>query len=198
MKGLLSSAKGDDGLTDNEIIALYFERSEKAITETSEKYGGYCRVIAENILQNSEDCEEILNSVWLNLWNSVPPEKPENLKVFLAKITRNLSLNRLKERRAAKRFAFEGETPFDELSECLPSEESVEDGFIAKELGAEINRFAKKLSSKERNVFIRRYFFGESLSAIGERFGITQNGAAVILFRTRKKLRKHLEKEGWF
>ncbi len=197
VKGLPLSAKGVHFLTDNEIIALYFERSETAITETAEKYGAYCRVIAENILQNSEDCEEVLNSVWLSLWNSVPPEKPENLRVFLAKITRNIALNRLKERLAAKRFFGKPETPFDELSECLPSGEDVEEIVAAKELGESINRFAEKLPLRERNIFIRRYFFGESLAVIGEKYGISQNSAAVILCRTRKKLKKHLKKEDW-
>lgn len=185
-------------MLDDEIIALYFERKESAIEETAKKYGAYCRTVAENILHNSQDSEEILNSLWLGAWNSIPPNQPQNFKIYLAKITRSLALNRLKEKNAGKRGGGFADSPFDELSECLPSGENTEEGFIAKELGESINLFAKKLPQKERNVFIRRYFFGESLDEIGRRYGISQNNAAVILLRTRKKLKKHLEKGGWF
>ena len=184
-------------MLDEEIIALYFARSESAIEETAKKYGAYCRTVAENILHSPEDSEEILNSSWLSAWNSIPPNRPLNFKIYLAKITRSLALNRLKEKSAGKRCGETPDSPFDELSECLPSGEDIEEGFIAKELGESINRFAGKLPERERNIFIRRYFFGENLREIGERYGISENSASVILFRVRKKLKKHLEKEDW-
>ena len=184
-------------LHDEEIIALYFKKSENAIEETTKKYGAYCRKIADNILHNPEDSEEILNSSWLGVWNSIPPNRPQNFKIYLAKITRSLALNRLKEKSAGKRSGENPDSPFDELSECLPSGENVEEGFIAKELGESINRFAEKLPERERNIFVRRYFFGENLREIGERYKISENSISVILFRIRKKLKKHLEKEDW-
>ncbi|MBR3610594.1 MAG: sigma-70 family RNA polymerase sigma factor [Oscillospiraceae bacterium] len=184
-------------MNDEEIIALYFERNEDAIDETAKKYGAYCRAVAENILHDSEDSDEILNSSWLFAWNSIPPNSPKNLRIYLAKITRSLSINRLQEKNAAKRGGKEIPAPFDELSECLPSGENIEENFIGNELSESINRFIEKLPEKERNIFIRRYFFCESLCEIGEKFKISQNGAAVILWRTRKKLKNHLKKEDW-
>ena len=185
-------------MKDSEIVELYFERDEEAIEKTSEKYGAYCKAVAENILKNPEDSEECVNSALLQLWNFVPPEKPENLKMFLAKITRNIAINNLKAKLAEKRGGKEGFAAFDELSECIPAGNSIEESFDAAELEKAINDFAKNLPEKERNIFIRRYFFFESQEKIGEKFGFSPNLVAVILHRTRKKLRKFLEKEGLF
>lgn len=184
-------------MKDSEIVELYFERNEEAIEKTSEKYGAYCKAVAENILKNPEDSEECLNSALLCLWNSVPPEKPGNLKIFLAKITRNLALNTLKAKFAEKRGGKEGFAAFDELSECIPAGNSIEESFDAAELEKAINDFAKNLPEKERNIFIRRYFFFESPKEIAERYSFSENRVSVILHRIRKKLRKHLEKEGF-
>ena len=183
-------------MEDKEIIKLYFEKDEKAIAETSAKYGAYCKTVAENILKNSEDSEECFNSALLCLWNSVPPQKPENLKIFLAKITRNIAINNLKTRFAEKRGGKEGFAAFEELSEFVQEKAGVEESFEAEELEKSINFFVKNLPEKERNIFIRRYFFFESMKKIGERYGFSENRVSVILFRTRKKLRKYLEKEG--
>ena len=185
------------GLQDEEIIALCFRKNESAIDEISGKYGAYCRKVAENILRNPEDSEECFNSALLAFWNCVPPEKPENLRVFLAKITRNLALNKLREKNAEKRGGNENTAFFDELSECIPSGESIEDGFIAKELCESINRFAKNLPERERKIFIRRYFFMETPEEIGKLCAVSAGNASVILHRIRRKLRKHLEKEGF-
>lgn len=184
-------------MRDDEIIALCFGRDEKAIEEISEKYGAYCRKVSENVLRNPEDSEECFNSALLAFWNCVPPEKPENLKIFLAKITRNLALNKLREKNTGKRGGSETTLIFDELSECIPSGENVEENFIAKELGENINRFAKSLTDRERNIFVRRYFFMESAEEIGKRYSISVGNVAVILHRIRKKLKKHLEREGY-
>ena len=184
-------------MKDSEIIELYFERNEEAIEKTSEKYGAYCKTVAENILKNPEDSEECLSSALFVLWNSIPPQKPENLKIFLAKITRNLALNTLKAKFAEKRGGKEGFAAFDELSECIPAGNSIEESFDAAELEKAINDFAKNLPEKERNIFIRRYFFFESPKKIGERYAFSENRVSVILHRIRKKLQKHLEKEGF-
>ena len=184
-------------MKDSEIVELYFERNEEAIEKTSEKYGAYCKAVAENILKNPEDSEECVNFALLQLWNSVPPEKPENLKMFLAKITRNLAINNLKAKFAEKRGGKEGFAAFDELSECIPSKNNVEESFDEKELEKVINEFVKNLPEKERNIFIRRYFFFESPKKIGERYDFSENRVSVILHRIRKKLQKHLEKEGF-
>ena len=183
-------------MEDKEIIKLYFEKDEKAIAETSAKYGAYCKTVAENILKNTEDSEECFNSALLCLWNSVPPQKPENLKIFIAKITRNIAINNFKAKFAEKRGGKESFAAFEELSEFIPEKNGVEESFEAEELEKNINFFVKNLPEKERNIFIRRYFFFESMNKIGERYGFSENRVSVILFRTRKKLRKYLEKEG--
>ena len=184
-------------MKDSEIVELYFKRNEEAIEKTSEKYGAYCKAVAENILKNPEDSEECVNFALLQLWNSVPPEKPENLKMFLAKITRNIAINNLKAKFAEKRGGKEGFAAFDELSECIPSKNNIEESFDEKELEKVINEFVKNLPEKERNIFIRRYFFFESLKEIAERYSFSENRVSVILHRIRKKLQKHLEKEGF-
>ena len=184
-------------MQDDEIVALCFVRDENAIEEISKKYGAYCRKVAENILRDSEDAEECMNSALLAFWNCVPPEKPENLKIFLAKITRNLALNKFREKNTEKRGGGKIAVIFDELSECVSSGENIEENFIAKELGESINLFAKKLPERERNIFIRRYFFMESAEEIGERYSVSVGNVAVIIHRIRKKLKKHLEREGY-
>ena len=183
---------------DDEIIGLCFLRDEKAIDKISEKYGAYCKKVAENVLRNSEDAEECFNSALFDFWNCVPPNKPDNLRIFLAKITRNLALNKLREKNTEKRGGNENSAVFEELSECIPSGESVEERFIAKELGESINNFAKNLPERERNIFIRRYFFMETADEIGKRYAVSAGNVGVILHRVRRKLRKHLEKEGFF
>ena len=185
-------------MEDMEIVELFFDRNEEAIKKTSEKYGAYCKAVAENILKNPEDSEECVNTALLRLWNSVPPEKPENLKIFLAKITRNVAINNLKAKFAEKRGGREGFAAFDELSECIPSKNNVEEIFDEKELEKAINEFVKNLPEKERNIFIRRYFFFESTKKIGERFSFSSNRVSVILHRTRRKLLEHLKKEGLY
>lgn len=184
-------------LEDKDIIRLYFERNEEAIRETKEKYGAYCFKTAENILGDFGKAEECLNSALLGVWNSVPPNDPKNLKIYFAKITRNFAVGILEKENAKKRGGAL-EIAAEELSEAIPSKESVEESCIAKELGEKINFFVSKLPETERKIFIRRYFFFETPEKIGEKFGFSPNRVSVILHRTRKKLKKFLEKEGLF
>lgn len=184
-------------LHDNEIIRLFFKRDEKAIFEAGEKYGKYCLSVADNLLHCSEDSEECLNSALLVLWNSIPPKSPDNLKLFFAKIIRNIALEKFRSKNAKKRGSGEKEELFDELSEFIPSGENVEDEVISRELEESIKCFAKKLPEKERNIFIRRYFFFETPDQIAKKYGFSENGVCVVLHRVRKKLRSYLEKEGY-
>lgn len=185
-------------MEDGQIIELYWQKSENAINETNSKYGAYCFSIADNILNNKEDSEECVNDTWLNAWNAIPPQRPNNFKMFLAKITRNLSFNRIEAQNAKKRGGGELALVLDELSECLASKADVEDTYIAKELGQSIRLFVRKLPEREGNVFVRRYFFTESVAVIAKRYNLTENNVMVILSRTRKKLKIHLEKEGYY
>ncbi|MBQ7873565.1 MAG: sigma-70 family RNA polymerase sigma factor [Oscillospiraceae bacterium] len=185
-------------MKDEKIIGLYWQRDESAIAESEKKYGAYCFAVAENILHDREDSEEALSDTWMRSWNSIPPKKPQNLKLFFAKITRNLAFDRFKVKTAEKRGGGETALIIGELGECVPSAFCVEEEIAGKELRESINSFVKGLSLRERNVFIRRYFFAEKIGDIAKRYGISENNVSVILSRTRKKLKTHLEREGDF
>ena len=185
-------------MEDSQIIELYFMRKEEAIKETDSKYGSYCFSIAENILHNTEDSEECVSDTWLKAWNAMPPERPTVLRMFLAKITRNLSFNRFHARNAEKRGGGEIHLVLEELAECIANESDTEEEYIAKELEQSIRFFVRDLPEREGNVFVRRYFFTEQVAVIAKRYGMTDNNVMVTLSRTRKKLRAHLCKEGYF
>ncbi len=184
-------------MDDNQIIELYWQRNESAIAETDAKYGKYCYKIANDILKNDRDAEECVNDTYYQVWHTVPPQRPNVFKLFLAKITRNLSFNRYNAKNAEKRGGTEITLVLDELSECIKSTSNVEAEVEAKELGRIISGFARSLPEKECNVFVRRYFFSESIGDIADYYGITENNVSVILLRTRKKLRKILIREGY-
>lgn len=184
-------------MDDNRIIELYWSRNENAIKETDQKYGNYCFTLADNILHSKEDAEECVNDTWLHAWNVMPPQKPERLRMFLAKITRNLSINCFYARTAQKRWGGEINLVLDELAECIASESDVENEYAAKELSESIRKFVRSLSERDGNVFIRRYFFTEPVKVIAQRYSLTENNVCVILSRTRKKLKTHLIKEGF-
>ena len=184
-------------MTDEAIINLYFKRDERAIPETDLKYGGYCHSIAYSILQDYEDTRECLNDTWLRTWNSIPPNRPQNFRIFLAKISRNLAFDRYRAEHSQKRGG--GETPecIDELSECIAGAGDAYEELSAKELGAAVNSFLKSIPENDANIFIRRYFYVETVSDIAKRYKLKENNASVKLNRVRKKLRKYLEKEGY-
>lgn len=184
-------------MQDDQIIALYFQRNESAIYETSDKYGAYCAKIANSILNDPEDTEECVSDVWLRTWNAIPPQRPGRLRPFLAKITRNLAFNRYKARSAEKRGGGAMELVLDELAECLPAEETVEQVLEGRELEELIRRFLKGCSPRDRDVFLRRYFFVESVQEIARRYRLRESNVLVILSRTRQKLKDFLNKEGY-
>lgn len=183
-------------MEDQRIVDLYWSRNAEAIHESSKKYGAYCFSIANNILHNNEDSEECVNDTWLKAWNAIPPQKPAKLQMFLAKITRNLSFDRFSARVAEKRGGGEIHMVLDELAECLAAESDVASEYESKELGQAIRQFVNALPDRDRNVFLRRYFFVESVADISAQFGLTKNNVMVILSRTRKKLKHHLYKKG--
>ena len=184
-------------MEDNQIVELYWQKNTDAISETANKYGTYCFTVADNILHNFEDSEECVNDTWLHVWNAIPPQKPNVLRMFLAKITRNLSFNRFNAKNAEKRGGGEIIFVLDELSECLANETDVEAAYEGKELEQCIRYFVRALPEREGNVFVRRYFFTETVAEIAKRYGLTENNVMVILSRTRKKLKAELKKEGY-
>lgn len=184
-------------MNDDQIIELYWQRNDAAIQETSRKYGAYCFAIADNILNCREDSEECVNDTWLQTWNSIPPQRPNIFRIYLAKIIRNLSFNRHQAQHAAKRGGGEITLVLDELAECIAGESDVVDTYQQKELEQSINCFVRSLAERDGNIFIRRYFFTESVSQIAKCYHLTENNVMVILSRTRRKLRIYLEKEGY-
>ena len=183
-------------MDDQNIIELYYLRDERAITETQLKYGGYCMEVAYRILENRQDSEECVNDVYLRLWNSIPPHSPRSLRGFIAKITRNLALNRLRDNRIQRRGGGEMTVALDELSECIADTERVEEAYLQKELGEYINRFLRKLSARDCNLFLCRYYFLYSISEIAERQELNEAHVRTSLSRTRKKLKLYLEQHG--
>lgn len=184
-------------MEDTQIIALYFSRDEQAITETKAKYGGYCVSVAKNILDAPEDIEEVLNDTLLRVWNSIPPQRPENLKLYLARIARNLSFDRFRSQSREKRGGSQVVLALEELSHCIPSPTHPGTELEAKQLNAAINTFLATLPKRDRAIFLRRYFYTQSFEEISAACGISQGAVRTALSRTRKKLKHYLEKEGF-
>lgn len=183
-------------MDDSRIIKLYWSRSEQAIPATAEKYANYLSSIAQNILGNREDVEECLNDTYWRAWNAMPPHRPNILSVFLGKITRNLSFNRYKQRHAEKRGGSELTLVLEELSECVSGKEDIAQEVERYELLNEINIFLSTLSETKREVFIRRYWYVDSVANIAKCFGKTENNVSVLLSRIRNDLKKYLRERG--
>ncbi|MBP3412509.1 MAG: RNA polymerase sigma factor [Oscillospiraceae bacterium] len=178
-------------MEDQGIISLFFARNEQAIVETRRKFGSLCIHLAENLLHDPQDAEECVNDAYLGLWNTIPPERPTYLRAFLCKIVRNCSLKKLEYRTAQKRFC-PSVLSFEELERILPQE----DDHSEEELGELISQFLKEEKPLYRQVFMRKYWFFDSIEEIAEQFGCTQTGVKSMLLRTRRRLKKYLEKEG--
>ena len=184
-------------MEDNRIVQLYWDRDQEAIPATSEKYGNYCGAIAWNILGNREDAEECVNDTWLRAWNSMPPHRPSLLSTFLGKITRNLAFDRFSFLRAEKRGGGELPSVLEELGECVSNTDDLEQTVDERELARAINDFLAALPAGKRNVFIRRYWYTEPISAIGRRYGMGDGAVSMTLSRLRQKLRIHLMERGF-
>ena len=180
-------------MTDQQIIELYIARDESAIKNTSEKYGKYCHKVAYNILFSEEDAKECTNDTWFKTWNVIPPQRPSILKQFLAKITRNLALDMYRAKTAKKR----GNGEIAAVLECVSDSGNVESEYLAKEMAKAINTFLDGLKKRESDIFLRRYFFTESVEDIAKMYGIKNSNVLMILSRVRKKLKVFLEKEGY-
>ncbi|MBR6537114.1 MAG: sigma-70 family RNA polymerase sigma factor [Lachnospiraceae bacterium] len=183
-------------MEDTEIIALYWARDERAVSETAEKYGRYCHSVAYRILQNKEDSEECVNDTYTGAWNTIPPHRPELFSAFLAKITRRISLNRLRNKTAERRGSGQYTVTLEELTECIPSSLSAEDTLETHELTRIINKFLDGLPTDERRVFLCRYWYLDPIKDIAKRFSFGESKVKMMLKRTREKLLIHLEKEG--
>lgn len=181
-------------ISDNEIIELLFSRSEKAVAQIKEKYGRMCRSISYNILHNSEDSEECENDAYLKIWNTIPPNRPDNLCAYILRIVRSAAIDKL---RYNSRRCRSGETDalLSELNECIPASDNTELS-ADDSLKHSINDFLSDLSETPRAVFMRRYFYCDSIKDIANRFSISETNVTSILTRTRKKLKQQLISDG--
>ena len=184
-------------VSDVYIVNLFWERDERAITETSRKYGAYCQSIALQILQNIQDAEECVNDTYLKAWDVIPPERPSKLGAFLGKITRNLALDKYKAYRAVKRGGSDFAVSLEELGDCIPDTSAdIQSQANAEYIGKVINDFLKSQPTLARKIFVCRYFYSDSITDIAKRFSCSEGKVKSSLFRTRNKLKIHLEKEG--
>lgn len=184
-------------MDDKSIVDLFWKRSERAISETENKYGRFCYSVAFNILANQEDAEESVNDTYLAVWDALPPHRPSVLMAFLGKLTRRISINRWYSLATYKRGGGQIQLALDELAECESNSPSVEEIAIGKEAYAALNRFLAALPETERMVFVRRYFLLDPVAQIAESFQFSEAKVTSMLHRTRMKLRKSLTEEGY-
>lgn len=182
-------------MDDLQIVELYRKRDEQAIVETDCKYGAYCRRIAENILSLREDTDECVNDTYHAAWTHIPPDTPVSLRAYLGRIVRNLSLSRYRKNRAARRY--EGiELLLSELNDCVPAPDCPEKTLEAAELTEYLNAWLRSLDADDRAIFLRRYWYGDSVKSLAASVGCTANQMAQRMLALRKRLRGFLEKKG--
>lgn len=185
--------EGGYNMEDDKIIKLFFERDENAIKEIKEKYGKLCYSIAFNVLENDEDVEECLNDTFLAIWNTIPPTNPNNLKSFVCKVVRNQALKRVEYDSAKKRYGIV--ESIEELDEIM-SDDDVSENVSKDDLSKLISDFLKNESEENRKVFIRKYFFFDSIEDISKRYSFSNSKIKNMLYRTRNKLKQYLIEEG--
>lgn len=183
-------------MKDEEIVELFWKRSEDAVEETQRAYKNYCGTIAFQIVGSREDAEECVNDALAAAWNSIPPQKPEDLKTYMGKLTREISISRRRRERAQKRTPGEYQVSLEEIGEVAADRDLI-DELDSRALAEEISRFLWTLPEEQRDLFVRRYWYGDSIEAACRRFGIGQSKAKVSLKRTRDRLRDHLIQRGY-
>ena len=182
-------------MKDDQIIALFFARSQQALTELDRKYGAVCSAVARNILKNPQDAEECVNDAYLGVWNTIPPQHPNPLLTYLCRIVRNRSIKRYHANTAQKRNS-SYDVALDELAQSIPTLETVESTLSAQELTQLLDTFLAGLDPRNRMLFVRRYWYADDIPALAERFHMSRNSVSIRLSRIRKKLRDYLQKEG--
>ena len=182
-------------MDDKDILALYFTRSEHAIAETANRYQDYCYAIAHRILSSAEDAEECVNDTWLRAWNAIPPARPNDLKSYLGRITRNLALNRFRDSSAGKRGSGIIPQALEELEACIPAPGSMEQAIDEAALTALLNRFLASLKPEARKLFVRRYWYLDSITDLAGRYHLSESKVKMSLLRTRQKLKATLQEE---
>jgi len=184
-------------MEDEKIVSLYWDRDERAIRETEEKYDRYLTKIAQNILNNYEDSRESVNDTYLAAWNSMPPHRPSVLSTYLAKLTRRISIDIFRGRTRVKRQGSEYALSLQELGDCVSGGNTTEEILNVKLLADAIGIYLRTLSPEARNLFIGRYYYLDSLKEAAAYCGMTESKAKSLLHRTRLGLKEHLRKEGF-
>lgn len=184
-------------MEDQQIIEMYLQRNENAVAQTERKYTKYCRSIAIHIMHCPEDTDEALNDTWLAAWNSIPPHIPECLQTFLGRLTRNISLKRIRSESTLKRGSAETRVVFEEVEDWLQSEQNIEQQLSEQALAEEIDRFLDSISDIKCNIFVRRYWYMQAITEIAEYHGFSESKVKSMLFRIRKKLYAKLKKENY-
>lgn len=182
-------------MDDSKIIDLFFERSEKAIAELSNKYGSICMKVSMNVLNSRPDAEECVNDAYLGVWNAIPPHKPNPLLSFVCKIVRNISIDRYKRNGRQKRKG-NYDLCIEELGDCVSSYANVEDDYAETELSSHIDEFLDRLTEINRMIFVRRFWFMDSYEDIARVSGLKEGAIRTRLSRTRAELKKFLQKRG--
>lgn len=183
-------------MEDKDIIKLFFERSELALEEIGKKYSNYCNKIAYGILRNQEDVEECVNDSYFKVWESIPPNRPDLLSVFLGKIVRNTSLNKLKYYNTQKRSSGQIDLVLSEIEGIVSGVEDVESEVDKNILEDHINSFLRDESKENRVMFVKRYWYLKSISEIADECNVSESKVKSSLFRTRNRLKTYLTKEG--
>lgn len=183
-------------MEDEKIVELYWQRDENAIRQTEQKYGGYCRTVARNILADEQDTEECVSDTWMGAWSSMPANRPKQLAPYLGKLTRWLALSRLRERKSLKRGGGELALALDELEEVVDAGTDLQRELERKELNAALRRFLRGMDQTQAQVFLARYWYFASVAEIAEKLGFTESKVTSMLHRTRKALGRYLKEEG--
>lgn len=184
-------------MEDTKILSLYFARDEAALEETARKYGGFLFTVANAILYNHEDSEEIVNDTYWKAWETIPPQMPSAFRMYLAKISRNLAFSRWRKQTAQKRGGSEIDMVLEELESCIPAQGNVDDELNLNVLSDTIRSFLDTQKLMDQNIFLRRYFFAEEIEAIACRYQMKTGTVLRRLSRTRKKLKNFLIQEGY-
>ena len=184
-------------MNDDAIVKLFFARDEAAIAQVQKQYGSLCHAVAMRILGSREDAEECVNDAWRRAWDTIPPQRPKHLRLFLGRITRNRAIDLWRKNNAERRGGDQVAIALEELNECIGSSGSPEQEVDAKQLAAAINGFLQNERMQHRQVFLRRYFYLEDIPTIACRYGLREANVRMMLSRTRQKLRTYLTQEGY-
>ena len=187
-----------DLLSDEKIIEMFWDRDERAISETDRKYGKYLYAIAYNIVHDHPDCEECLNDTYLGTWNKIPPARPTAFQSFLSKIMRNIAIDRFRKNTAQKRVPSEMTVSLGELDECMAYQSDMEEDRMVRELAVMLNDFLAGLPKRRQFVFVCRYYYADSVAKIAEMLGLSEKTIRRDISQMKADLKAFLEKGGYF